>query len=235
MAMATEQPAQDQEQDQEQDQDAQKKQRKILIILGVVAVLGYTVMAVGMRRGNDGAPSPLPGGAAAQAWFSGLTGVDPRTITAAYDSHRAFRWEPGWRFNLNADEEIVLTIPSTTSRWIETRTLGLRLHPGTVGGKVRAKIVYELQDKNDPQGQSDLAPKLVGSRNALILPRKPSKDDQDPSASMASKMRAKTGAADKPSTPAAEDLNSGKMALLLAAGTVTITSTADETQMVEVF
>ena len=222
---------QDQDQDQDQDQSADKRQRWILAIIVLVAVAGYAVMATGLVRGQDGTPGPLPGGDALQAWFAGLTGVDPTTITATYASGRAFRWRPGWGFTLDAGERIVLAIPATTSRWTETRTLGVRLRPGADGRAPRARIVYHLQNPQDPAASSDLAPKLLGDANALVLPRKPTGKDDNPAATMAARLRPSSGTTATPP----EDLAQGKMALLLAAATVTITSQADDTQIVELF
>ncbi len=232
--MAHENQDQDQDQDQEQDQEGAKTQRRILIGLGVVAVAGYAVMAAGLIRGQDGAAAPLPGGAAAQAWFDGLTGVDPRTITATYASGRTFRWVSGWTFTLDAGEQIVLALPATTSRWTQTRTLGVRLRPGAEGQPPRARIVYRLQDPRDPAASSDLAPKLLGDANALVLPRKPAgQESSNPAATLAARLRPSSGSSGGAAPP--EDLAQGKMALLLAAATVTITSQADDAQIVEIF
>lgn len=223
----------DKDQGQEQGQDARKQQQRIFIILGLIAALGYAVMATGMIRGQDGTPAPLPGGQVVQAWFNGLTAVDPSTITATYSSGRAFLWRPGWNFSLDAGERVILTIPATTSRWTQTRTLGLRLRPGADGSTPRARIVYVLQDPRDPASTSDLAPKLLGDANALVLPRKPAGKDDNPGAGLAARLRPAGGSSGASSPP--EDLAQGKMALLLPAATVTITSQGDSPQIVEIF
>jgi hypothetical protein len=223
----------------QEDQEA-KKRRRIFIVLAIIGVLGYVVMGIAMARGG-GSGTTTPGsdalGERASAWIKQLTGVKPDSLTVAYKPERPFRWQQKWRFELDADEVCTITVPAQDSKLFDNRSLGLRLHPGeasvaTTGDAAAtgavgaagattsddsastppsARIVYTLPNPNDPRVNSDLKDKLVGSDNALVLPRKPQDGEQKP------------------------DLLAGTMTLMMCAGTLTITNTAGAPIVVEVY
>ncbi len=194
------------------DQDA-KRRRNVFVLLAIIGLIGYVVMGVAMARGGNtrtgGGSAPL--GDRVSGWIDGLTGVDPASLTVAYQPARPFRWQPHWRFDLDADEVCTIQVPATGSTLFDNRSIGLRIRIGDQGGEPAARIVYTLPDPTDPRANNDLRDKLTGSDNAVTLPRKPQQDEKNP------------------------DLLAGRLTLLLCAATLTVTNTAGVPILVEVF